>query len=212
MRQPLFYSKILLLLYSRMIKTIYLLFVLVPFAAASQTEFGVKAGLNISDVVMTNYIDPDFESDLRLKLGLHAGVYVSGAINDRIGVAGELLYSDKGVKGISNIHLHYITIPLLLQLNLTDHIAAEGGAEPGYLFSARSEHDNVSNTYNNKFDLALDAGLRFNAPEWFFAVRYCAGLFSVSEIGSGAAPGSDRVKYQNRVLQFSVGRKLWAVE
>jgi hypothetical protein len=195
-----------------MLKNIHILFVLLPFAAAAQTQFGIKAGLNISDVVMTNYIDPDFESDLRLKLGFHGGVYASGPVNERMAVVGELLYSDKGVKGISNIHLHYMTLPLLLQFQLTDHIAAEVGPEPGYLFFAHSRYGNVSNTYNNKFDLALDGGLNFHGPEWSFAIRYAAGLFSVSEMGMGPVPGNDRIKYQNRVLQFSLGRKLWVVE
>jgi hypothetical protein len=185
---------------------------LLPFAASGQKELGIKAGLNISDVVMTNYVNPDFESDLRLKLGFHGGLYVAGAINDRVGVTGEFLYSDKGVRGLSNIHLHYMTLPLLLQYQLTDHIEAEVGPEAGYLFLAHSKYGNVSNTYNNKFDLALDGGLRFNAPRWFFVVRYSAGLFSVGDMGVAPVPGSDRVKYQNRVLQFSFGRKLWTVE
>ena len=192
-------------------KLIRLLFFLGPLAAAAQPEIGIKGGLNISDVVMTNYVNPDVESDLRLKLGMHGGFYVSGLINERVGFVGELLYSDKGVKGASNIHLRYITVPLLLQYQLTDHIAAEVGPEPGYLFSARSKYGNVSNTYNNKFDLALDGGLRFNAPKWFFSIRYCAGLFSVSETES-AGSGGKGIKYENRVLQLSAGRKLWSVE
>src|SRR5687768_8462246 len=133
-----------------------------PAAVYGQTEFGIKGGLNISDIVMTNYINPDVEADLALKLGLHAGVFVSGIVNEKIGMAAELLYSDKGVKGFSNIHLHYITLPMIIQYRLAENIFAELGPEPGYLFSAKSELGDVSSTYNNKFDLALDGGFRLN--------------------------------------------------
>jgi hypothetical protein len=87
------------------------------------------------------------------------------------------------------------------------------GPELGYLFAARSKNGNESNIYNNKFDLALDGGFRFDAPKLFFTLRYGAGLFSVrqpQEPLSGAA--DERIKYQNRVLQFSVGLKFRALE
>lgn len=189
------------------------LLLILPFAGFGQTEFGIKGGLNLSDIVMTNYINPDVESDLRIKAGTHAGVFVNGMVNDRIGMAAELIYSDKGVKGNNNIHLHYITLPLLVQYELTDNIFAEIGPEPGYMFSARSELGNESSTYNNKIDLALDAGFRFDTPKLVFGLRYCAGLFNVKEPLDGyIPPGVDKVKYQNRVLQFSVGYKLWILE
>ena len=193
-----------------MLRLILIFSLILPYVAYAQTEYGIKGGLNISDIVMTNYINPDVESDLNLKLGLHAGLFLGGMVDERFGMAVELLYADKGVKAISNIHLHYITVPLIVQYQLADNIFAEVGPELGYLFSAKSKHGNVSNTYNNKFDLALDAGFRFNAPKLIFGIRYCAGLFSVREpIENFGASGSERIKYQNRVLQLSVGYKVW---
>lgn len=181
----------------------------VPCVAFSQTQIGIKAGLNVSDIVVTNYVDPDFESDLVLKVGLHAGFYLSGTMNERMGMVAELLYSDKGT---GDIHLHYITLPLLIDYKLSDRVSAEIGPEPGYLFSARSKYGNVINTYNNKFDLALDGGFRFNASRTFLSLRYCAGLFSVRNTEAYAAPRNEKIKYQNRVLQFSLGYRLVAEE
>jgi len=183
-----------------------------PAVVFAQAEFGLKAGLNVSDIVMTNYINPDVESDLTLKLGPHAGVFINGMIHERVGMAAELLYSNKGVKGVSNIHLHYITLPLLFQYKLTDRISAEVGPEPGYMFSAHSEFGNVSNTYNNKFDLALDGGFRLDTPRLVFGLRYCAGIFSVKEPIENASSPGEKIKYQNRVLQISLGYKFWTLE
>lgn len=196
-----------------MVRFLSILLIILPATATGQTILGIKGGLNIADIVMINYVNPDMESDLRLKAGLHSGLFINGMLNERVGMAAELLYSSKGVKANTAIHLHYITLPLLVRYQVTDHILAEIGPEPGYLFSARSELGNVSNTYNNKLDVAIDAGVSFNTPKLVIGLRYCAGLFSVREpIPHYGASGSETIKYQNRVLQLSVGYKIWFVE
>ena len=174
----------------------------------SQVEFGVKAGLNVSDIVMTNYVNPDAESDLGLKLGPHAGFFMNGMIEERVGIAAELLYSSKGTRAHSNVNLHYITLPMLLQYPLSERILAELGPELGYLVSVTSRFGNAGSTYNNKLDLAIDAGFRYDMPSVVLGIRYCVGLFSVVETEPATAPGQERVKFQNRVLQLSLGYKL----
>lgn len=182
-------------------------------AAFAQTGYGIKGGLNVSDVVMTNYVNPDMESGLDLKLGIHAGAYVTGMVNEKLGLSAEILYSDKGVKGSSDIHLHYICVPLMVYYRFADHFSGELGPEPAYLFATGSKYGSVSGTYNNKFDLSLDAGLRFDAGKVLFGMRYGAGLFSVRNPEAlTAGTGKDRIKYQNRVLQLWLGFRLWKVE
>lgn len=189
-------------------RIIFLLLMALPVVGHTQTEFGIKGGLNISDVVITNYVDPDAESDFHLKLGLHAGVFVKGMANERVGIAAELLYSDKGV---NDIHLRYITLPLLVQYRLAEMVIAELGPEPGYLFSATSRYGNAVNTYNNKFDLALNAGIALDFPKVILGLRYCVGLFSVRDVQNIGNPGTEQIKYQNRVVQLTIGYKLWTV-
>ena len=185
----------------------------VTTVCTAQTEFGIKGGLNISDIVITNYINPDVESEFTVKTGLHGGLFMNSVVREKFGMAAELLYSNKGFRAHPNINLHYITVPLLVNYKLADNIFAEIGPELGYLFSARSDNGNEGNIYNNKFDLALDGGFRFNAPRMIFGIRYCAGVFSVREpIESFGLSGNEKIKYQNRVLQLSVGYKLFTLE
>ena len=73
--------------------TFVVLLLLVSFFASAQYRVGVKAGLNLADVVMTNYIDPDAESDLTTKAGLHAGIFASSRM-DQFKVAVELMYCE----------------------------------------------------------------------------------------------------------------------
>lgn len=197
---------------SRFILLLLGLLFLLPSGLMGQAHMGIKGGLNIADIVMTNYVNPDVEADLGLKTGLHAGFFLNGMMNERVGAAAELLYSNKGVKAQARTNLHYITLPLLLRYSLSQTIFAEIGPELGYLFSAKSDHGDVSGTYNNRFDLALDAGFHFDMQRLVFGVRYSAGLFSVRNIESFNMPSTEKVKYQNRVLQVSVGYKLWELE
>lgn len=191
----------------------FLFLVLIPAAAAGQTDFGIKGGLNLADIVMTNYINPDVESDLRIKAGVHGGFFAMGMIKDRVGMAAELLYSDKGVMANSNIHLHYISLPLLGTYQLTKSLHVEAGPELAYMVSATSDIGNVSSTYNNKFDLSLDGGLRIDVGKLVIGLRYCVGVFSVREpIETVTASGAEKIKYQNRVLQLSLGYKLLRLE
>lgn len=190
-------------------RIVFLAGLCLPVVAQAQTEYGIKAGLNISDIVMTNYINPDVESDLGLKFGPHVGVFMTGTVNERVGLAGELLYSSKGVNANGNINLHYIAMPLLVEYGLSERIFGQIGPEFAYMFSATSEFGNAANTYSNKFDLGLDAGFRFAARRFDFGIRYCVGMFSVREpIEFNTTSGNEKIKYQNRVLQVSVGFKL----
>ena len=107
---------------------------------SAQIQFGVKAGLNLSDVVINNSFDPNVEPAFQVKPGLHAGFFVSTQRDEKFGFAAELLYSSKGVRTFSVINLHYITVPLLLQYHFHPKFFAEVGPEIGYLVSAHSKY------------------------------------------------------------------------
>ncbi|MFZ6009550.1 MAG: porin family protein [Bacteroidota bacterium] len=176
-------------------------------AVPAQVTIGVKAGPNAADVVMTGVIDKDAEADLNVKLSYHGGVYINLALTEQLFLQGEVLYSNKGVNAITNINLHYINIPILLQYTLTKKLFVEVGPELGYLFSARSRYGDVSNVWNNKLDIGLDAGLLLTAfPKVAVGLRFNGGFSSVQE--NAQAMGSN-IKFQNRVLQLSLAYNLF---
>lgn len=190
-----------------------LFFLFFPMLGVAQADFGVKAGLNVSDIVMTNYINPDVESELRLKVGVHAGVFIAGMVDERVGIVAELLYSNKGVRANGNINLHYINAPLLLQYRLSERLFAEIGPELGYMIAATSDYGSAANTYNNKFDVGINGGLRVGGERINAGLRYCAGMFSVREpIEFTGSSGSEKIKFQNRTLQMYIGYTLWTLQ
>ncbi len=181
-----------------------------PFPAVGQMSYGIKAGINISDVVLNNMVDPDIESDYRAKFGMQGGLFVNTNFDDRTGLAIELLYSNKGVNVINNNHFHYIVIPFLARYNLDDNFVAEAGPELGYLVSARSKHGNINDIWDNNLDLGLDVGVQYDAHRWLIGLRFNAGITSVQR-NQGISPG-DRIRYQNRVLSFALAYKIRVIE
>jgi hypothetical protein len=180
-------------------------------------QYGIKGGLNLSDIVITNYINADVESDFKTKPGLHAGIFATVHISDRIALAPELLYSNKGVTAGNRINLHYISLPLVTQYKVVKKFMVEFGPEIGYLVAARSRLGNVGNTWNNKLDIGLDVGMQCDISETLgLGIRYNAGFSSVidsiDDTGSNSIPTEETIKYQNRVFQFfiryTVGERL----
>jgi hypothetical protein len=173
------------------------------YSASAQIEFGVKGGLNLSDVVINNFSNPDLEPAYQIKAGFHTGVYFSVEGDNAFGLAAELLYSNKGVKAINNINLHYVNVPLLLRYHFHDGFFVEAGPEIGYLVNANSKYGNLNNTWDNKLDLGLDAGIQYRPGKVQFGLRLNAGFTSViRNTGSGA--NGERVRYLNRVAQFFI--------
>jgi opacity protein-like surface antigen len=186
----------------------FLVFFCSALCAVAQLGIGIKGGLNISDVVINNVIDPDAESGYNFKAGLHAGIFATAEVGTRTSLAAELQYSNKGVYAITPINLHYIVLPALVRYALNDKFTAEAGPELGYLLAARSKYGNVGNIWNNKIDLGLDIGLQYNVvTNMTLGLRFNAGISSIIEDTPSSAQ-SEKIRYQNRVLQFSVAYKL----
>jgi hypothetical protein len=183
-------------------------------STCAQIAYGLKGGLNFADIVITNYVNADAESDFDLKTGVHAGMFANLEISEKFLLSGELLYSNRGVKAITNINLHYVDLVLLGKYRITDKFLGELGGQTGYLFAAKSGYGDVSNTWNNKLDIGLDLGLQYDFGKMISAgLRYYAGFSSVIDVrdeSNSNTPG-EKIKYQNRLLQLSVcvtvGRK-----
>lgn len=191
----------------------FLFFVLLAvhsIASFSQDiRFGIKGGLNLSDIVLTNYFDRDGEASYKMKAGEHAGVFAALDVTSDFGLTMEVLYSNKGTNAGSKINLRYINLPILVQYKFSEKFLAEVGPEVGYLFSARSKLGNVAHIWDSKIDIGLAIGVQYLITEKLSAgARYYAGFSSVQEPipnrDINGDPG-ETIKFQNRVVQFFIG-------
>ena len=170
-------------------------------AAFSQASFGVKGGLNLSNV--TN-------SDADMKMGYYGGLFGEYQVNDFFGVAGELLYSNQGTKGKEEgvditINMNYLNIPVLAKLYIAEGLSLDVGPQFGLLMSAKGKAKQNGSTSSgdlkDKFsgtDVSAAVGLTYNLGNILIQGRYNLGLTDTEK-----ESGSE--KYKNAVIQLGVG-------
>lgn len=181
---------------------LFFFILLIAAGAEAQIRYGIKGGLNLSDVVINNVNNPDVEAAYKVKAGIHAGVFIAVDGENDFGLAAELLYSNKGVNALNRVNLHYVTIPVLLRYKLTEKWTAEAGPEIGYLVTANSKYGNLNSTWDNKLDLGLDGGLQYKLGKVDLGLRFNAGFSSV--IRTASSGSGERIRYLNRVAQLSL--------
>ena len=160
----------------------------------SNAEFGVKGGLNFSNLY-TEDVD-----DNNALTSFNAGVYAKLPITDAFAIQPELLYSRKGAElvynnalaeGTAKFKLNYIELPILLKINLTNSFNIHAGPYFAYLIDAQVTNENESGTLNfeetynnddfNKFDYGLSAGVGLDFQSLGFGIRYNYGLQTVGK-------------------------------
>ncbi len=152
------------------------------FLNAQSVKYGAKAGVNIANISFSTETYKD-----KPIIGIHIGGFGNYAINDKLAVQTELLFSTEGNKWDGGLgyngktKLTQIRIPILIQYILINNLSLEGGLQYGLLLSAKqtSSIDNqvdIKEYYKSGnlgyaigvgYDLSdlvtgLKAGLRYN--------------------------------------------------
>ena len=187
-------------------KVIYTCLFFFAFATswAQPITGGVKAGFNLAklsvggpqtDPVVSNTWTPSF----------HVGGFVRKSLGDGAALQTELLYSDKGCRfqqltGVGYLRLHYLSLPVLLNLRVVRKVMVEVGPEFSYLLNSGR------GLYDNRFDLGIDLGLRYDLTKTVgLGIRYNYGLSTVTKLDF--VSGSNQLR--NRVLQASLTYSLF---
>jgi Outer membrane protein beta-barrel domain len=170
----------------KIILTVFAFNFLITFSFG-QINFGVKAGLNISN---TKDIAPAGNT---AKLGFNAGFITSININKIFIIQPELLYSVKGYKfpgtpynSNGTASFNYISVPLLLGYCITDKLTVLAGPELNFLTNANSKFDgsnyDISKNFR-KFDLAVDLGVVYKIKNGLgMEVRYSHSLKDLANV------------------------------
>ena len=143
-----------------------LLIIFISFTQSfAQVNFGVKGGLNFSNV---KNIGTD---DYLTKTSFHLGLFSELPLSKSFIVNPELLYSVKGYAfpatpytDAGSMSYNYISIPVLLGYKVSKKFMIKVGPEFNFLTDAvakfGNEKTNVSNHFN-KFDMAVDLGVAY---------------------------------------------------
>jgi hypothetical protein len=171
-------------------------------ANAQGFEWGVKAGGNWAWHTVYS-APPGLTGDVKVKMrdGFYAGFFAEKVFGDRIGLQGELLYSQMGSKFDVGEHsfavkTDYVVLPVLAKLYIFNGLSLDVGPQFGYLVVARDE-DNAS-VYDgfSPLEVSVVAGLSCKFAKYFDVSARC-------NFGLRKLDGVDEPK--NRAISLGVG-------
>ena len=172
-------------------------------ANAQDFQFGVKAGVNISNFTGGNF-DTVTNSAL---VGYHFGGLVRIKF-DHFVIQPEVLFSTQGAKlkhaGVeADVKVNYITIPVMAQWQFNGGFYVEAG--PQAAFKVKEDIPTTVNQlstsdFAKSTDWSADFGLGYIFKSFGLGARYCVGLTKVGNGDNTQVYGD----FKNGVLQFSI--------
>ena len=178
-----------------------LLFSALTTIQAQSLKLGLKAGLNYANQTGTNLTVDSKNYQTEAISSYHAGLVAELSLFKGLAIQPELLYSTQGAtyKGISGTigditnKVGYISIPVIIKINLSKSISLELGPQASFLLS---EKDNVDLGKSNTFDFGVAGGLGLKVTKSIFIqARYGLGLTEISK----------EAQTKNSVVQVSAG-------
>ena len=150
---------------------------------AQEVKFGVKAGLNLSN------INGDDVSDNNSRFSFHVGGLAEIKLADKFAIQPELVYSVQGTKfdtgGSDDLvyDLQYVNLPIMFKYYVAEKFSLEAGPQIGFLTTAKVKLGDESEDVKDMFkstDFGFNLGLGYNITENISAgLRYNLGLSNI---------------------------------
>ena len=175
-----------------------LLFSALTTIQAQSVKLGLKAGLNYANQTGAAITVNSKNFQKEAISSYHAGLVAELNLFKGLAVQPELLYSTQGATyknalGDIKNKVGYISIPVMIKINLSKSISLELGPQASFLLS---EKDNVVLSNSNTFDFAVAGGLELKVTKSIFLqARYGLGLTEISK----------EAQTKNSVVQVSAG-------
>jgi hypothetical protein len=177
--------------------------VIISVAASAQSfQLGAKVGANFGKI--------DGESFKQgYNFGYVLGGYVDLGINKTIGIQPELLFSQTnttvdsgfGLEKPKDLHLNYMNIPILLNINASKLLTLQLGPQFSVLMNKdQSLVENGENAFKGgDFAAVLGAQLNFGLLKVYG--RYNIGLSNISDL-------TEQDKWKSQAIQVGIGIKI----
>jgi hypothetical protein len=157
---------------------------------AQSFQLGIKGGGNLSDFISgSNSSQASFSAIA----GWNAGIFLNFWLGNHFAIAPELLYTTEGA-GIktttsdnngtltlnNNLHLRYVSLPLMAKLRFTGGFYIEAGPEVSLNVSSSTWEDQTVKNVTNNAELGAAAGIGYQSPIGLgVSLRYTVGLTTV---------------------------------
>jgi hypothetical protein len=179
------------------------------FNANAQDKFslGIKVGQNFSNV---NSVAVDHNT-----ASYHGGVSLRFGINEKMGIAPEILLSQTkletnpsivDVLGNNNLqpetyHLNYLSIPILFEFKPVNSFAIQAGPQYSILLDQKKDGIGNATMAFKSGEFAFVGGAKLDLGGFFLYGRYIVGLQNINEL-------QDQTKWKTTQWQLGVGMSL----
>jgi hypothetical protein len=176
--------------------------------AQEKFSLGIKVGQNFSSV---NNVQVDHNT-----ASYHAGVNLHFGINDKMGIAPEIILSQTKLETTPSIinmldgvavspetyHLNYLSIPILFDFKPFHKLSLQAGPQYSILLDQKKDGiGNATMAFNNG-EFAFVGGAKLNLGGFFLYGRYVVGLQNINEL-------QDQSKWKTTQWQLGVGMSLF---
>jgi hypothetical protein len=186
------------------------------FLGFLNATFGVKGGINLSNLYVQNV------SDENAKIGFQVGLFAKAPIAEHFSLQPELLYSLKGshleynntfAKGKVNYNLHYIELPVMAVFNIAKNFNVHAGPYIAYLAGVDVKNKTTTETGSydfekeinrdnfHKFDYGVAGGIGADGEKVGFGIRYNYGLKEIGKERQVFGQSYNFPKAKNSVVQ-----------
>ena len=189
------------------IKLLLLAFVALIFSTAHAQSFhlGIKGGTNINKISGESFSQ-------QFTYGYHLGGFAQIGLGKKWGIQPEVLFnqisSDTSSQfskiytsfphNISNVKLNYLSIPILLNYNLSKFFALEAGPQFGVLINNNQNLVQNGKTAFKTGDFSMLAGVQLKIASFRVYGRYAVGLNNLNDI-------DNKDKWKSQSFQLGIG-------
>ena len=166
-------------------------------------NFGIKGGASINKITGKSFKD-------EFTYGYHLGGFVTIGLGKKFSVQPEVLFNQVNTDTSSNfssvyhfnrindIKLKYLTIPILLNYNVSNLLALQAGPQFGILIDQNKNLlQNGGDAFKNG-DFSMVGGLQLSLLKFRIYGRYVIGLSDINNI-------SNQEKWKGQSIQLGVG-------
>ena len=173
------------------------------YTAFSQVTFGIKAGTTLNKISGKSFKD-------EFSFGYHAGAFATVHLGKKLGIQPEVLFNQVNTDTSSNfssvyqfnhidkIKLSYLTIPILLNYNLSNILALQVGPQFGILIDQNKDLLKNGGDAFKKGDFSMVGGLQVKLLKFRLYGRYLIGLNDISNI-------NNQDKWKSQSIQLGLG-------
>jgi len=178
-------------------------------------QFGIKAGLNFSNVTNTSAITNSNET------GYNVGIFLEPKSKSILSSKTELIFSKQGYNYSTgsvtgNANLMYLMLPTYMCINITRFFQIHIGAQLAYMLNAKADSTNAAGTsypfsnamkYYNRFDYGFGGGVEVHPFKGLLVgTRVNISLAKLySDAAKGQIPSLSSLDVRQNLFQIYAG-------